>query len=344
MVQFLTTVQRASLKQQHGYEHERRYADRIKALLLWDSGWSLEEISEVLLLDETTIRRYRKLYEEEGLDRLLDDDWKGTERRLSEAQELSLINHLRETIYTSTSAIAAYVKVAYGVNYSQRGMHHVLVRLGFVYKKTKPVPGKADPAAQEKFVAMYEELMEHKSDDDPVYFMDGVHAQHNSHPGYAWILKGQEQQIATNTGRQRVNINGALNAETLEVFTWIDGTINAQSTTALFATLEQQHQEAENIYVILDNAGYNRNNLVTHYVNNSKIVPLFLPPYSPNLNLIERLWKFFKMKVSNNRYYEQFRDFRQAVLAFFKRIQDYESELDSLLVDNFQIVKPTFTI
>ena len=55
---------------QHQFEAERRYADRIKALLLWDSGWSFNQITEALLLDEKTIRRYRKLYEEEGLDRL----------------------------------------------------------------------------------------------------------------------------------------------------------------------------------------------------------------------------------------------------------------------------------
>ena len=77
---FLNTKERAELKDQHRYEHERRYADRIKALLLWDSGWTLEQISEALLLDESTIRRCRKLYEEQGLDRLFDDDWKGSQR------------------------------------------------------------------------------------------------------------------------------------------------------------------------------------------------------------------------------------------------------------------------
>lgn len=344
MGKLLTTRERSSLLSEHSIETERRYADRIKTLLLLDDGLTYSEISRVLFLDESTIRRWFKMYKEEGLERLLNDNWQGAQRRLTELQERELLLHLRENLYTSSSAICEYVRKQFGVIYTTRGMQIVLQRLGFVYKKTKPIPGKADPKAQEKFLAMYEYLMENKSEDDPVYFMDGVHAQHNAHPSYAWILKGKEQQIATNTGRQRVNVNGALNAETLEVFTWIDQTINAQSTTALFATLEQNHQDAEHIYVILDNAGYNRNNLVTHYVNNSKIVPLFLPPYSPNLNLIERLWRFFKKKVSNNRYYEKFRDFRQAVLTFFKRIQDYESELDSLLVDNFQIVKPSFTI
>jgi len=342
--QFLSKKERKEFRRQHRRERARRYADRLKALLLWDEGWTFEAIGHALLLDESTIRRYRRWYEEDGLDRLLNDEWKGSERRLSEGEEEALKAHLMLHVYTSSAAIVSYVESKFGVSYSRRGMHDVLIRLGFVYKKTKAVPGKADAESQEEFVAMYEELMEGKDEEDPVYFVDGVHAQHNSHPSYGWILRGKEQQIPTNTGRKRVNINGALNAETHEVFIWEDSTINAQSTTALFATLEQQHQDAEIIYVILDNAGYYRNKIVTHYVENSKIQLIFLPPYAPNLNLIERLWKFFKKKVSYNRYYERFRDFRKAVLAFFRRLQKYESQLDTLLTDKFEIVRPAFSI
>ena len=87
MGKFLTTCQRDELRELYSYERERRYADRIKALLLWDDGWTLEQIGKALLLDEKSIRRYRKWYEEEGPDRLLDDDWRGREesRRSYEA-------------------------------------------------------------------------------------------------------------------------------------------------------------------------------------------------------------------------------------------------------------------
>jgi Transposase and inactivated derivatives len=343
MESFLSNSERASLLSEHSIERERRYADRIKTLLLLDDGFSFEEVTKVLFLDETTIRRYYKLYKEEGLDRLLDDNWEGCQSRLSKTEEEELFLHLDSTLYVSTKAIALYVMKTFKVKYTTRGMHHLLVRLGFVYKKTRAVPGKANAEAQEKFVSMYEYLLENKVEEDPIYFIDGVHAQHNSHPSKGWILRGKEHHVATNTGRQRVNINGALNAETLEVVIREDPSINAQSTTALFAGLEQNHQDAQNIYVVLDNAGYYRNNLVTHYVNNSKICLLFLPPYSPNLNLIERLWKFFKKKVASNRYYESFVDFKKAAMMFFKKIQDYEKELDSLLVDRFEIIDPDFS-
>lgn len=342
MESFLSHLERAALLSEHRLENERRFADRIKTILLLDDGREFEEISEILFLDDATLRRYFKLYQDGGLEGLLELHYEGKKCQLTELQQSELISHLEKNLHTSTREVVKYTAKRYGISYSTRGMHDLLTRLGFVYKKTKALPGKSDPEKQEEFLAMYEYLMEHKSDDDPVYFIDGVHAQHNSHPSSGWILRGKEQHIATNTGRKRVNINGALNAETHEVIFRTDESINAQSTTALFAGIEQQHQDAKSIYVILDNAGYYRNRSVTYYVANSKIKLLFLPPYSPNLNLIERLWKFFKKKVASNKYYERFDDFRKATLAFFRRLPDYESELDSLLTDNFQIIRPQF--
>lgn len=339
MGKFLNESERQELKELHGYEHERRYADRIKALLLWDSGWTLEEISEALLLDEKSVRRYRKLYEREGAERLLDDEWRGSERRLTEEQETKLREHLDEHVYGSTKEIAAYVKRRFRVEYSMRGMREVLIRLGFVYKKTKAVPGKADAEKQEEFIDFYEDLKKKKGAKDPIYFIDGVHPQHNSKPSYGWILKGKEQQLPTNTGRRRLNLNGALDAETHEVVVREDPSINAQSTISLLTKLEARHPEAAKIYVILDNARYYRSNLVKEYTQTSRIEMVFLPAYAPNLNLIERLWKFFKKKVLANRYYESYFDFRRACLAFFRKLPKLKPELDTLLTDNFQIVR-----
>ena len=143
MGQFLSKKERKELRRQHRREPERRYADRIKALLLWDEGWPLEEISHVLLIEESTIRRWRKWYESEGLERLLNDEWGGSECRLSEEQTAQLVEFLKEQLCNTTAEICEYVSETFGITYSLRGMQHLLKRLGFVYKKTKSVPGKA---------------------------------------------------------------------------------------------------------------------------------------------------------------------------------------------------------
>jgi len=117
--------------------------------------------------------------------------------------------------------------------------------------------------------------------------MDATHPQHNPVLAGGWIKRGEEQEIPTNTGR-RVNINGAIDLERLEPVVRFDDTINADSTIALFKQLEAIHLTAVCLYVICDNARYYRSKAVQEYLETSRIKLVFLPPYAPNLNLIER--------------------------------------------------------
>ena len=114
-------------------------------------------------------------------------------------------------------------------------------------------------------------------------------------------------------------------------------TINADSTIDLFSKVEAKHPDAQTIYIIVDNARYYHSLLLKEYVKGTKIKLIFLPPYSPNLNLIERYWKFFKKKVLNNQYYETFEEFRRACQSFFQKQKKYLPELRALLTENFHI-------
>ena len=319
-------------------EPDRRFADKIRALLHLDNGWSYKKISEALYLDDQTIRNYEHLYKEGGIDLVLTTNYKGGSTKLSVSQESELKSHLEENIYVSTKEIVGYIQQVYGVKFHKSGLVYTLHRLGFSYKKPKIVPGKADAEKQKEFVKEYEELKENKSEKDPIYHLDGVHPQHNAVAGYGWILKGKEKEIKANSGRDRVNLNGALNAETHKVVIREDKTINAQSTIALLKQLEEKHPEAGNIYCIADNARYYKAKLVKEYLETSRVRMIHLPPYSPNLNPIERLWKFFYKKVKHNKYYEKVYEFRESCFDFFENIDEHKDELASLLTDNFHIV------
>ena len=107
---------------------------------------------------------------------------------------------------------------------------------------------------------------------------------------------------------------------------------------ALFTALEEKHPLAPVIHVVADNARYNHAIKVREYEKTSRVKIHFLPPYAPNLNLIERLWKFFHKKVTYNRYYETYLQFKTASLDFFKNIHHHKAELDTLLVENFHII------
>lgn len=168
--------------------------------------------------------------------------------------------------------------------------------------------------------------------------MDATHPHHNPVLGCGWIKRGQEHAIPSNTGRRRLNINGAIDLEGLQPVVRFDDTINGASTVALFEQLEAANPQAERVYVICDNARYYRSKEVTHYLENSKIELVFLPSYSPNLNLIERFWKFFKEKVLYNSYYPTFDEFETACKEFFRNAGSYARELRSLLTENFQVI------
>jgi len=94
----------------------------------------------------------------------------------------------------------------------------------------------------------------------------------------------------------------------------------------------------KSLHVFLDNARYNRAYSVQEKAELLNITLHYLPPYSPNLNLIERLWKFFKKKVVKNRYYETFDEFSDAIIAFFHGIGSHDRELETLLTLKFEII------
>lgn len=111
--------------------------------------------------------------------------------------------------------------------------------------------------------------------------------------------------------------------------------VNAQSTIQLFDKMQAEQLKGK-LFTICDNAKYYRSYLVSEYLKkNTRIKLIFLPPYSPNLNLIERLWKFYKEKVLYDQYYETFKEFKQKTKIFFENIKIYKEELISLLKDNF---------
>jgi len=327
----------AELEKFHCSLRDKHQADRVKAVIALSKGWSAAQVAEILLFDEKTSRHYFERYQQGGLAALLDDNYSGAEPMLNTHQMSELEGYLEEYILLDAKSVIAHIDKLYGVHYSVSGVTDLLHRLGFSYKKPTHVPGKQDPVKQQVFVRQYDRIKARKSENDPIYFADATHPQHNSIPSYGWIKKGQEKELKANCGRQRLNINGAINIETLESTTGFYDTISADSAIDLFSKIEAKHPNAKVIYIIVDNARYYHSRLLKKMLKGTKIKLIFLPLYSPNLNLIERYWKFFKKKVMNNRYYETFGEFKRACESFFRKRKKYLPELQSLLTENFHI-------
>jgi transposase len=143
--------------------------------------------------------------------------------------------------------------------------------------------------------------------------------------------------VRTSSGRKRYNVLGAYNAVTKKLLTVVNESyINSESVCEMLRLLRRTHV-GEMITIVLDNAAYQRCNLVQGLAEELGIELLFLPPYSPNLNLIERLWKFVKKQSLNNRYYETFDDFKAGINACLENIdKKFKSQIASLMTLRFQ--------
>lgn len=340
MPNFLTKEQVRVLKLAHRTIRDKRQADRIKAVLSLNAGHEYSQIASILMLDEVTLRRYVHKFQKQGIVGLLQMQYTGGQTTLTQNQETELKEYLRDNTKRTAKEIAGYVDKTYGIKFSVIGITKLLHRLGFAYKKPKIVPGKADPIRQEQFLAVYKEIKTGLSPNDQIYFADSTYPEHNTKPSYGWILKGKanDKFVKTNTGRERLNLNGALNLNGKTAVVLEEETINSRATIRLFKKLIRQ-QPTGKIYLILDNASHHRSKIVRLWVKKHRRFKLiFLPPYSPNLNLIERLWRFFHNKVTWNHYFETFEEFRRETLKFFKHLEKYKPDLDTLLADNFQLV------
>lgn len=333
----LSQDQISELRRAHRQAKNKRDADKIKAIYSLAMGHSIAQVVSILMIDEETLRTYKKLYEEGGIPWLLKNHNKGSMCRLSASEIECLHKELNENIHLTTKSVIQFVKLKFDVRYSQSGMRDLLHRIGYEYKKPKLVPGNPDIEAQEIFAEQYEDFMMSKSADTEVLFLDAVHPEHNALAAYGWIRRGEKKELKTNSGRQRLNLHGAMNAETYQVTIIESETVNAESTINLLTSIEQAYPLSKEIFVILDNARYHYSNIVKEYLLNSRIRLVFLPSYSPNLNLIERLWKYFKKKVLYNRYHVNIKKFRDACIKFFRNIDAHHDEIAKIMSGGFEL-------
>lgn len=129
----LSEEDKTILKELHRSCKQRKHADKLKAILLLDKGYSCVEVGKILLLDDDTIRKYRNQYLAQGAESLLSDLNKGTTGFLNAEQIEKLDNHLSENVYRDSKGIVIWIEKEFGVNYSVSGMNALLKRLGFVY-------------------------------------------------------------------------------------------------------------------------------------------------------------------------------------------------------------------
>ncbi len=320
-------------------------AIRIRIILALDLGYSEKEVSEILLLDQDTVTRWKKKYlESRFLSDWLGEEYVGYKGKLTKEDELKIEQYVQKGVVTDAKEIVSYIKDNCGVSYTINGVTKLLHRLGFVYKQTVIVPSKLDPKEQEGWVRGYMGLKENLGKDEKILFLDGVHPTHNTQKTRCWVKKGEDKQVKTNTGRKRLNIQGALDVEGLDLTSGFFPTLDAQTTIQFFDQIQEKYAHLKRIFCIVDNATYYKNIEVRKYLKKrgSKIKLIFLPTYSPNLNFIERLWKYLHQKIIGTKFREKFKEFEKDILYFLNHLSEYESDLRPFIGTKFHLIQPNF--
>lgn len=316
----LTKKEIAELKEAHRTIKDRRNCDRIKTILLIDQGYNYKKISEILLVDENTITEWKKRYtERKNSTGWLFNDYDGYSGKLTKKEEDLVEKYVTDEFISDSRQVKKFIEESFKKSYTISGVIALLHRLKFNYKQTTLIPAKHNADTQKEWKETFEEFVVNLKEDETVVFADGMHPTHNAVCGKAWIKIGETKEIKANSGRQRCNLNGAYNPITFEVIVKDYRTLDTQATLEFLKEIKAKYPNKASIYLVIDNAQYYKNKEVRHYAEKLNIELIFLPPYSPNLNLIERFWKLVKKNVMKNQYYENFKAFKEAIFDFCNR-------------------------
>ncbi len=321
-----------------------RVTRRANAVVLLDAGWSCREVADALLLDDDTIRSWRKLFEQRGIEGLTSFEMGGSAGFLSAAQEDDLKAWVAATLPRATRQAGAFIEQEFGLVYESRsGLIALLHRLGLEYHKPNEIPRKLDEEKQKAFIASYEKLMNSLADDEAVLFMDAVHPTHAAQPVGCWAPSQEKLAIEQTSGRQRINIHGAIDLETGQTRMIEVETVDALSTIRLLESIEALYPMLALIHVFLDNARYHHARLVQEWLARPgrRIRLHFIPAYCPHLNPIERLWGVMHKHVTHNKCYATCAQFADTTLGFLReKVPRNWADFRDSVTDNFRVISP----
>lgn len=324
------------------YNHPHpRVQRKMEVLWLKSHGLSHQEICELAGISSRTLQRYLHAYQEGGIEKLREITFYKPQSEL--LQHVGTIEaYFRENPPATIKEAMAKIEELTGIKRSVKRIREFLKSIGIKRRKVSMIPSKADPDKQETFKKeeLEPRLKEAKLNQRVVFFVDAAHFVLAPFLGYLWSFT--RCFIKAPAGRKRYNVLGAINAISHELITVTnDSYINAQSCCDLLWKLSRLLLSVP-ITLVLDNARYQKCKLVQELAQILNIELLYLPSYSPNLNLIERFWKFVKKKCLYSKYYSEFGAFKKAINnCLFQTHTTHKQELDSLLTLNFQTFSKT---
>jgi transposase len=319
------------------YHHPHpRVQQRMDILWFKSRGFTHADIADLAGVSRQTVQRCLDDYLAGGLERVCTLRWAGRPSLWTPHQD-SLEEYFLENPPRSIREAQTVLERLTGIRRGLTQVRAFLRRLGLRRRKVGTLPAKADVDEQAEFVQdqLRPRLRQAERGVRMVFFVDAAHFVYGSFLGYLWCLV--RLLVPAPSGRKRYNVLAALNAVTHEVIQVTNHAyINAESVCDLLRQLAAA-EVARPITLVLDNARYQRCQLVQALARSLQIELLFLPTYSPNLNLIERLWKFVKKECLASRVLPNYEAFTAAIDTCLNELPTrHKAQMDTLLTLNFQ--------
>lgn len=314
---------------------------RYNVIYLLHLKYNRNAASEIACVHRNSVKTYIRTVNIEGLEGLTKLHYKPSKSALlahKSSIESSIESEFRAKPPRCSEEASARIETMTGIKLSACRVRVFMRRIGMKCCKAGHIPAKAD---SEKQAIFKENILEPliklaQNGECHLFFVDAAHFILQPFVCMLWCFS--RIFIKAASGRNRINVLGALHATTMQLETVINTDyINALTIVQLLEQIARRFTGIP-IYIVLDNARYQHCEFVKNAAMKLNIQLVFLPPYSPNLNLIERLWKFVKKKTLYGQFYENAKEFHAAINQSIQKIQnqEYKSELESLLTLKFQ--------
>ncbi len=315
---------------------------KMEALYLKSQKISHQKICQICRITRATLIKYLKQYQNQGIEGLKKLGYRGQRSELNQ-HRLTIEQDFRQSPPRTIAEAVQRIEQITGIKRSPTQVRQFIKKIGMKTRKIGYVPGKANEEKikeQEQFrKEQLEPLLEEaKQGKKAVYFVDAAHFIHRAYLGFIWCF--ERLFMASPSGRKRFNVLGAINALTYEIITITNETyINSVSVCELLDKLADLSLSIP-VVLVLDNARYQKCHLVREYAQKLGIELLYLPSYSPHLNLIERLWKLVRNECLYSKYYENFDSFKKAISDCLNTAHiGKKQKIAKLLTWNFQSFK-----
>jgi transposase len=341
----LTAEQQKEIARRRKGTLDRRVYQRLTAVLAVAAGKTREEVADLLGVGLTQLSDWLRIFRNEGLDALCEIHNKGDPGKLTPQQIDQLKAQVSTGCFRNSDQIRAWIKSTFSVGYSPSGVKDLLKRIGVSYHKVTGFLWKGNPDKQRAFV---KRVARHQRaalrPDAPRtrrYYVDACHPVWGLDLVFCcWLLLGQRLLVGMGSGRKRLNILGGYCPDDHEYIDYrlTRDNINGEQFVNFLRLLRSLHPETERFILYVDGARYYDSAVVKGWL---KRHPEFLlsqvPAYSPNVNLIERLWKFMRSKALC-RWHKTFEAMQAAVSEVLDHLPDYRAELRTLMTEKFHII------